>query len=577
MRYVLVSGGVISGVGKGIIASSTGLLLKTLGLRVTSIKIDPYLSVDAGLMAPAEHGECFVLQDGMEVDLDLGNYERYLNIRLTGEHNITTGKVYRHVIEKERRGDYLGKTVQVVPHVTDAIQDWIERVAKIPTDDSGEEPDVCIIELGGTVGDIESMPYVEALTQLRHRAGSGNFIQIHVSYVPTIHGEQKTKPTQHAVKTVRSYGLIPDLIACRCEQPLMEPTIRKIALLCQVDVPQVLVVRDMPTIYQVPLLLSEQNLIPWLRKAVNLDALHIPQSRIAEGEALWKTWTSVVSRPYEGELNIALVGKYTQCQDAYLSVVKALEHSSMHLRKKLNIIWVDAEHLEPKAKSEDQAQYHKAWHSVCTASGIIVPGGFGTRGTEGMMKVSKWARENGTPFLGVCLGFQTAIIQYARDFLELAEATSEEFDGQAKEKVVIYMPELNRNNLGGTMRLGLRPTEFQPGSEWSKLRALYGEAQSVEERHRHRYEANPAYVEKLGEAGLNFIGKDETGERMEIFELKDHPYFVGTQFHAEYQSKVLNPSRPYLGFIAAAAGCLDQVIKEQLDAAKKANGVKHVV
>ncbi|GKT50634.1 CTP synthase [Colletotrichum spaethianum] len=548
MRYVLVSGGVISGVGKGIIASSTGLLLKTLGLRVTSIKIDPYLSVDAGLMAPAEHGECFVVH--------LGNYERYLAIRLTGEHNITTGKVYRHVIDKERRGDYLGKTVQVVPHVTDAIQDWIERVAKIPTDDSGEEPDVCIIELG---------------------AGSGNFIQIHVSYVPTIHGEQKTKPTQHAVKTVRSYGLVPDMIACRCEQPLMEATVKKIALLCQVDVPQVLVVRDMPTIYQVPLLLEEQNLIPWLRKAVNLDALHIPQSRIAEGEALWKTWASVVSRPTDGEINIALVGKYVKSQDAYLSTVKALEHSAMYLRKKLNICWVDAEHLEPQAKSQDQAQYHKAWHDVCTASGIIVPGGFGNRGTEGMMKVSKWARENGTPFLGVCLGFQTAIIQHARDFLNFPNATSEEFDASAEHKAVIYMPEISRDKLGGTMRLGLRPTEFQPGSEWSKLRALYGEAESVEERHRHRYEANPAYIEKLTEAGLNFVGKDETGERMEIFEIKDHPYFVGTQFHAEYQSKVLNPSRPYLGLVAASAGCLDQVIKEQLAAAKQANGAKHVV
>ncbi|GKT90148.1 CTP synthase [Colletotrichum tofieldiae] len=449
----------------------------------------------------------------MEVDLDLGNYERYLAIRLTGEHNITTGKVYRHVIDKERRGDYLGKTVQVVPHVTDAIQDWIERVAKIPTDDSGEEPDVCIIELGYVfpVSDLlptssgvrqyvsagrTFMPYVEALTQLRHRAGSGNFIQIHVSYVPTIHGEQKTKPTQHAVKTVRSYGLVPDMIACRCEQPLMEATVKKIALLCQVDVPQVLVVRDMPTIYQVPLLLEEQNLIPWLRKA---------------------------------------------------------------------------------AKSQDQAQYHKAWHDVCTASGIIVPGGFGNRGTEGMMKVSKWARENGTPFLGVCLGFQTAIIQHARDFLNVPNATSEEFDASAENKVVIYMPEINRDKLGGTMRLGLRPTEFQPGSEWSKLRALYGEAESVEERHRHRYEANPAYIEKLTEAGLNFVGKDETGERMEIFEIKDHPYFVGTQFHAEYQSKVLNPSRPYLGLVAASAGCLDRVIKEQLAAAKQANGTKHVV
>lgn len=401
MRYVLVSGGVISGVGKGIIASSTGLLLKALGLRVTSIKIDPYLSVDAGLMAPAEHGECFVLEDGMEVDLDLGNYERYLAIRLTGDNNITTGKIYRHVIDRERRGDYLGKTVQVVPHVTDAIQEWIERVAKIPVDNSGQEPDICIIELGGTVGDIESMPFVEALTQLRHRAGSGNFCNIHVSYVPTIHGEQKTKPTQHAVKTIRSHGLIPDLIACRCETDLQEPTIRKIALHCQVDVKQVVVVRDMPTIYQVPLLLSEQNMISLLRSSVNLDGVAKDAHRIGEGERLWDAWKTTVTRTFHGEIDIALVGKYVKSHDAYLSVVKALEHSAMHIGRKLNLIWVDSEHLEPQTEALDQANYHKAWHQICTASAVIVPGGFGTRGTEGMMLVSRWARENKKPFLGV--------------------------------------------------------------------------------------------------------------------------------------------------------------------------------
>lgn len=574
MRYVLVSGGVISGVGKGIIASSTGLLLKTLGLRVSCVKIDPYVSVDAGLMAPAEHGECFVLQSGSEVDLDLGNYERYLALTLAGDNNITTGKIYQHVIQKERRGDYLGKTVQIVPHVTNAIKDWIKRVAKVPVDGSSEEPDVCIIELGGTVGDIESMPFVEALTQLRHEAGPRNFMNIHVSYVPTIHGEQKTKPTQHAVKSVRSYGLIPDLVACRCEQPLAESTIAKLALHCQVELDQILVVRDMPTVYQVPLLLEEQKIIPLLRTRLNLDALTIAPASVSTGSELWDTWKFVVTQDHEATIDIALVGKYVETHDAYLSVVKSLEHSSMHLRRKLNLIWVDAEHLEPKAKSTDEEKYNEAWHAVRTASGVIVPGGFGNRGTEGMMLASKFARENGTPFLGVCLGFQTAAIQYARDICGMAEANSEEFHSLAKDCVVISMPELDKHNMGGTMRLGSRKTIFQEGSEWAKIRTLYGGGLEIEERHRHRYEVNPVYIHRLETAGLHFVGKDETGQRMEIFELKDHPYFVGTQFHAEYQSKVLNPSKPYLGFIAASAGLLEKVLKDGLGrSAKLTNGV----
>ncbi|KAK7718575.1 CTP synthase ura7 [Diaporthe eres] len=567
MRYVLVSGGVISGVGKGIIASSTGLLLKTLGLRVSCVKIDPYVSVDAGLMAPAEHGECFVLQSGSEVDLDLGNYERYLALTLAGDNNITTGKIYQHVIQKERRGDYLGKTVQIVPHVTNAIKDWIKRVAKVPVDGSSEEPDVCIIELGGTVGDIESMPFVEALTQLRHEAGPRNFMNIHVSYVPTIHGEQKTKPTQHAVKSVRSYGLIPDL-------PLAESTIAKLALHCQVELDQILVVRDMPTVYQVPLLLEEQKIIPLLRTRLNLDALTIAPASVSTGSELWDTWKFVVTQDHEATIDIALVGKYVETHDAYLSVVKSLEHSSMHLRRKLNLIWVDAEHLEPKAKSTDEEKYNEAWHAVRTASGVIVPGGFGNRGTEGMMLASKFARENGTPFLGVCLGFQTAAIQYARDICGMAEANSEEFHSLAKDCVVISMPELDKHNMGGTMRLGSRKTIFQEGSEWAKIRTLYGGGLEIEERHRHRYEVNPVYIHRLETAGLHFVGKDETGQRMEIFELKDHPYFVGTQFHAEYQSKVLNPSKPYLGFIAASAGLLEKVLKDGLGrSAKLTNGV----
>lgn len=574
MRYVLVSGGVISGVGKGIIASSTGLLLKTLGLRVSCVKIDPYVSVDAGLMAPAEHGECFVLQSGSEVDLDLGNYERYLALTLAGDNNITTGKIYQHVIQKERRGDYLGKTVQIVPHVTNAIKDWIKRVAKVPVDGSSEEPDVCIIELGGTVGDIESMPFVEALTQLRHEAGPRNFMNIHVSYVPTIHGEQKTKPTQHAVKSVRSYGLIPDLVACRCEQPLAEATVAKLALHCQVELDQILVVRDMPTVYQVPLLLEEQKIIPLLRTRLNLDALSLAPASVSTGAELWDTWKFVVTQQHEATIDIALVGKYVETHDAYLSVVKSLEHSSMHLRRKLNLIWVDAEHLEPKAKSTDEEKYNEAWHAVRTASGVIVPGGFGTRGTEGMMLASKFARENGTPFLGVCLGFQTAAIQYARDICGMAEANSEEFHSLAKDCVVVSMPELDKNNMGGTMRLGSRKTIFQEGSDWAKIRSLYGGGLEIEERHRHRYEINPAYIHRLETAGLHFVGKDETGQRMEIFELKDHPYFVGTQFHAEYQSKVLNPSKPYLGFIAASAGVLEKVLKEGIaHSVKLTNGV----
>ncbi|KAM5368779.1 hypothetical protein ACJZ2D_009333 [Fusarium nematophilum] len=534
MRYVLVSGGVISGVGKGIIASSTGL----------------------------------------EVDLDLGNYERHLGVTLTGDNNITTGKVYLEVLQKERRGGYLGRTVQIVPHVVDMILEWIKRVAKVSVDGSGEEPDVCIIELGGTVGDIENMPFVQALTQLRHEAGSNNFLSIFVSYVPQVHGEQKTKPTQHAVKTVRSHGLIPDLIACRCETPLAQGSVSKIALHCQVEVEQVIVVRDMPTIYQVPLLLREQNLVPLLQSKLNLGAMNVSPSLVAAGEKLWDTWTSVVTKTFDTALDIALVGKYVQHHDAYISVEKSLEHSCMRIGRNLNIRWVDSEHLEPKAQVDEPEKYQAAWEQVKTADGIIVPGGFGVRGVEGMMLASKWARENNTPFLGVCLGFQTAVIQYARDKCSIAGANSEEFDAGADDHVIIHMPEINRENMGGTMRLGLHKTVFESGSEWSKFRGMYGGAGVIEERHRHRYEVNPQYVELLSKAGLNFIGKDTKAERMGVFELKDHPFFVGTQFHAEYQSRVLNPSRTYLGFVAASAGCLDEVIRQQGEAASGlVNGV----
>ncbi|KAF1809146.1 putative CTP synthase [Eremomyces bilateralis CBS 781.70] len=509
------------------------------------------------------HGEVFVLDDGGEVDLDLGNYERYLNITLTRENNITTGKIYKHVIERERKGDYLGRTVQVVPHITDAIQDWIERVARIPVDDTKEEPDVCIIELGGTVGDIESMPFVEALTALRRRAGKDNFMQIHVSYVPLIHGEQKTKPTQHTIRSVRSAGLIPDLIACRCERDLEPSVIQKIAHFCLVDVEQVIVVRDMPSIYQVPVLLEEQGLVPLLREKLKFNNATIPPALLTRGQRTWTQWKglTVGNHQFYEKVEIALVGKYTELHDSYLSVIKSLEHSAMRCKRQLHIIWVDSEHLERETRESDPAKFHKAWHSVCTADGILVPGGFGIRGTEGMIAAAKWARENKTPYLGICLGMQIAVIEFARNVCGITQATSEEFKQSVSEEnhLIVFMPEIDKTTMGGTMRLGIRPTLFQPDTDWSKIKALYGHQNSISERHRHRYEVNPKMVEKLHDQGLNFIGKDDTGVRMEIIELKNHPWFVGVQFHPEYLSRVLDPSKPYLGFVAASAGCLGEI------------------
>lgn len=519
-------------------------------------------------MNPKEHGEVYVLDDGGEADLDLGNYERYLNVTLTRDNNITLGKIYQKVIEKERRGDYLGKTVQVVPHVTGEIEDWIKRVAAVPVDDTGEEPDVCIIELGGTVGDIESMAFVEALCELRRNCGRDNFMQIHVSYVPLIHGEQKTKPTQMAIRGVRSAGLIPDLVACRCEVPLEAGAIDKIARFCQVPTEHVLNVRDMPSTYQVPILLYEQNLVQLMTETLRLDNVPVTPSLKTKGISTWKTWLSLCQglQHLTEELHIVLVGKYLECPDSYISVIKSVEHAAMRCRKKLVVKMVDAEHLEPHTNKSDPASFHKAWHDVCTASGILVPGGFGSRGTEGMIASARWARENGTPYLGICLGMQLAVVEFARSVCSVTQpqASSYEFDGTDDDRVIISMPEHHPGQLGGTMRLGLRPTMWQPNTEWSKLRALYGlQNESINERHRHRYEVNPNYIDQLQEKGLTFIGKDETGVRMEIIELKDHPWFVGVQFHPEYLSRVLVPSRPYLGFIAAAAGMLDEVTKAE--------------
>ncbi|KAL4068572.1 CTP synthase N-terminus-domain-containing protein [Scleroderma yunnanense] len=607
-KYILVSGGVVSGIGKGIIASSTGLLLKTAGLKVTAIKIDPYMNIDAGTMRPTEHGEVFVLNDGGEVDLDLGNYERYLDVTLSKDNNITTGKIYRTVIERERRGEYLGKTVQIVPHVTTAIQDWIERVSKIPVDDSGEEPDICIIELGGTVGDIESAPFVEAMRQFQFRVGYENFALIHVSLVPDMHGEQKTKPTQTTVHALRGLGLLPDLIACRllAPRPLEKATKDKISMFCHVSSSQVLGVHDVSSVYHVPLLLQSQGIIDYLRTRLNLASLNVTEAMIQKGRSVedrWKAMTKTPERYFE-EVNVVLIGKYTDFKDSYMSVVKALEHSAFRVHHKLVIKWVESSYLEPPAQGSDPVKYHDAWRALVGASGILIPGGFGQRGTEGMILAIKWAREQKVPFLGICLGFQMAVLEWARNVLGVPDAQSTEFVPDTLNPFIIFMPEISRTHMGGTMRLGLRPTVFQGtaatqshststlvnGSPdpsdcadgagiapskvvpsdigpatWSKVRKLYGNVDKMWERHRHRYEVNPEQVPRLEASGLTFVGKDEKGERMQILELKDHPFFVGLQPHPELCSRPLNPSPPFLGFIAAAcsAGMLAEQLEEQ--------------
>ncbi|KAH6909402.1 CTP synthase [Coprinopsis sp. MPI-PUGE-AT-0042] len=558
-KYIVVSGGVVSGIGKGVIASSTGLLLKTTGLKVTAIKIDPYMNIDAGTMRPTEHGEVYVLNDGGEVDLDLGNYERYLNVTLSRDNNITTGKIYREVIEKERKGEYLGKTVQIVPHVTNAIQDWIERVSKIPVDETGEVPDVCIVELGGTVGDIESAPFVEAMRQFQFRVGHDNFALIHVSLVPDMHGEQKTKPTQTTVHSLRGLGLLPDLIACRLlvPQPLNPATKEKISMFCHVSSEQVFGVHDVSSVYHVPLLLQSQGIVEYLHKRLKLDQLSITKEMRTMGDSLGKRWRDLTSgqeRLFD-TVTIALVGKYTDLKDSYMSVTKALEHSAFRIHRKLIIQWVESSDLEPETQVSHPAKYHDAWRAVVSSGGILVPGGFGQRGTEGMILAIKYAREQKIPFLGICLGFQLAVVEWAKNVIGIPGATSGEFEPEAEHPIIIFMPEISKTHMGGTMRLGLRPTVFEPGTEsWSKSRKLYAGAGKIWERHRHRYEVNPKYVDQLVESGCVFAGKDEKGERMQILELANHPFFVGFQAHPEFCTRPLNPSPPFLGFVAAASG-----------------------
>ncbi len=525
-KFIFVTGGVMSGLGKGITAASTGRLLKNAGFDVTAVKIDPYLNVDAGTMNPFQHGEVYVLKDGGEVDLDLGNYERFLDIDMTFDHNVTTGKTYQHVIEKERAGDYLGRTVQIIPHITDDIKRRIREAA--------EGNDVCIIEVGGTVGDIEGMPYLEALRQFAHEEAEEDILFTHVTLVPySKNGEQKTKPTQHSVKELRSIGLQPDVLVGRCSDKLDIDTKEKIALFCDVPTDAVFSNPDVEDIYHVPLMVEEEGLDEYVMEQLNIKSESLPAQ---ERENRWR---ELVTQQTEGEVDVALVGKY-DLEDAYMSVHEALKHAGLEKNVDVNVHWVNSEKMPDH--HEDRME---------DADAIVVPGGFGTRGTQGKIDAIQYARENGVPYLGLCLGFQLAVIEYARNVLGLEGAHSAELDEDTPHPVIDILPEQYEvEDMGGTMRLGAHETDIEPGT---LAASLYGD-DSCTERHRHRYEVNPEYFDELESAGLKFSGR--SANRMEILELasEEHPYFIGTQFHPEFRSRPTRASPPFVGLLEAVVG-----------------------
>jgi CTP synthase len=523
-KFIFVTGGVMSGLGKGITAASTGRLLANAGFDVTAVKIDPYLNVDAGTMNPFQHGEVYVLKDGGEVDLDLGNYERFLDIDMTFDHNVTTGKVYREVIEKERAGDYLGKTVQIIPHITDDIKRRIREAA--------EGSDVCIVEVGGTVGDIEGMPYLEALRQFAHEEDDDDILFAHVTLVPySKNGEQKTKPTQHSVKEVRSIGLQPDILIGRCEDPLERKTREKIALFCDVPTDAVFSNPDVEDIYRVPLVVEEEGLDEYVMESLDLASEALPKS---ERDT---TWRDTVTQEKEGEVTVALVGKYG-LEDAYISIHESLKHAGLETQVEVTRRWIH---------SEDLADGHDG--QLSDVDGVVVPGGFGSRGTEGKIEAIRYCRENDVPFLGLCLGFQMAVVEFARNVLGLEGAHSAELEGETPYPVIDLLPEQkDMEDMGGTMRLGAHETQIEEGT---LAHDLY-ESTSCTERHRHRYEVNPEYIPDLEEAGMVFSG--ESGERMEILELPDHPFFLGTQFHPEFRSRPTRASPPFVGFLEGILG-----------------------
>eukprot|EP00633_Aureoumbra_lagunensis_P007702 CAMPEP_0197320566 /NCGR_PEP_ID=MMETSP0891-20130614/60747_1 /TAXON_ID=44058 ORGANISM="Aureoumbra lagunensis, Strain CCMP1510" /NCGR_SAMPLE_ID=MMETSP0891 /ASSEMBLY_ACC=CAM_ASM_000534 /LENGTH=564 /DNA_ID=CAMNT_0042812037 /DNA_START=206 /DNA_END=1900 /DNA_ORIENTATION=- len=555
-------------------------------------------------MSPFEHGETFVLDDGGETDLDLGNYERFLDLNLTRDHNITTGKIYASVIAKERRGDYLGKTVQVVPHVTDEIQAWIERVALIPTDGKDGPPDVCLIELGGTVGDIESSVFLEAIRQFQFNCAKNEFCLVHVSLVPCLGsvGEQKTKPTQHGIKELRGLGLSPDFLVCRSATELLASTREKLGIFCQVPASHVISVHDVSNIYHVPLILHDQNIDQLLFAKLDIftpkhqqNSHKIPNNFPICDLTKWRAMAQAIDS-FDQVVTIALVGKYTGLADSYLSVLKALKHSAIEAGCALDIAWIESSDLEPPTQAQNeldrenqndtetrsQSRKH-AWDLLEKAHGVVVPGGFGSRGIEGMIACAKFCRTRRKPYLGICLGMQLAVIEFARAFLPSPSSgksyTSAEFDddyNQAKDSIVkphhavVFMPEIDKHHMGGTMRLGARDTLLvsqSPKDEPSLAAIIYGQDKDrVTERHRHRYEVNPQLVPQLENAGLRFIGKDESGSRMEIIELPRsvHPYFFGVQYHPEFLSRPQKPSPPFFGLILAAIGRFDRYYKINL-------------
>ena len=520
-KFIFVTGGVMSGLGKGITAASTGRLLANAGFNVTAVKIDPYLNVDAGTMNPYQHGEVYVLADGGEVDLDLGNYERFLDADMTFKQNITTGKLYKNVIEKERAGDYLGKTVQIIPHITDDIKRRVREAA------AGH--DVCLIEVGGTVGDIEGGPYYEAIRQFVHEEPDEDVLLAHVTLVPySKNGEQKTKPTQHSVKELRSIGLQPDIVVGRCEEELAPETKEKIALFCDVPTEAVFSNPDVGDIYHVPLMVEEEGLDEYV-----MNRLEIADAALPESERAGR-WRELVTRETSGTVTIALVGKYA-LEDAYLSIHEALKHAGLEQGVEVETLWVDA---------EEMANTHE--RRLREADAVVVPGGFGTRGTGEKIAAARYARENRVPYLGLCLGFQMAVIEYARNVLDLKGAHSTEMEPDTAHPVIGLLPEqYDVEDLGGTMRLGAHETDIQSGTLAADL---YGE--SCIERHRHRYEVNPKYIEQLEAGALTFSGR--ANNRMEILELEDHPFFFGTQFHPEFRSRPGRASPPFVGLLEAS-------------------------
>jgi len=526
-KYIFVTGGVVSSLGKGLAAASIGCLLESRGLSVNLMKFDPYLNVDPGTMSPFQHGEVFVTDDGAETDLDLGHYERFTHAKLSRDNNWTTGRIYEQIITKERRGDYLGKTVQVIPHVTNEIKSAMKKVA--------QDVDVVLVEIGGTVGDIESLPFIEAIRQMRQELGRERTLFVHVTLVPFIAaaGELKTKPTQHSVKELLSVGIQPDILLCRTDRFLVKDIKSKIALFCNVSEEAVITAKDVASVYEVPLGFAREN----------VDTLCLRYLHIDAPERNMKAWEELVDRCYnpKDEVKIGIVGKYVEYEDSYKSLKEALVHGSLAHNLKLNLSWIEAEGLET-GDSSYEAQLEGY-------DGLLVPGGFGKRGIEGMLQAIRYAREKKVPYFGICLGMQTACIEFARNVAGLEQANSSEFDPATPHRVIYKLRELRGvEELGGTMRLGAWTCKIEPGTLAHKV---YGKDE-ISERHRHRYEFNREYEEPLVAAGMRISGSTPDGTYVEMIELPDHPYFIGCQFHPEFKSKPLEPHPLFKEFIAAA-------------------------